>query len=115
MEAVALEKVTPGIPPHLPQLMPKAMSMPYISFKNYLRETHLDPESSMGTNNLGVQLAELDMPMQSVKYYRLAGKGNTLSAANLASLLISKGFHTDARELLIKAQALMMSIQTFEP
>ena len=45
------------------------------------------------------------MPMQSVKYYRLAEeKGTTLSAANLASLLISKGFHTDARELLIKAQ-----------
>ena len=110
MESVALEKVTEYEPRDSNAAFAAAyaqshVSMPYISFKNYLRETHLDPESSMGTNNLGVQLAELDMPMQSVRYYRSAEtKGNTLSAANLASLLISKGFHTDARELLIKAQ-----------
>ena len=110
MEAVALEKVTEYEPGDSNAAFAAAyaqrqVSMPYISFKNYLRETHLDPESSMGTNNLGVQLAELDMPMQSVKYYRLAEtKGNTLSVANLAYLLISKGFRTDARDLLIKAQ-----------
>ena len=110
MESVALEKVTEYEPGDSNAAFAAAyaqsqVSMPYISFKNYLRETHLDPESSMGTNNLGVQLAELDMPIQSVKYYRLAeGRGNTLSAANLAYLLTSKGFHTEARELLIKAQ-----------
>ena len=110
MEAVALEKVTEYEPEDFNAAFAAAyaqsnINMSYISFKNYLREIHLNLDSSMGTNNLGVQLAELDMPMQSVKYYRLAeGRGNTLSAANLASPLISKGFHTDARELLIKAQ-----------
>ena len=111
MEAVALEKVTEYEPEDFNAAFAAAyaqsnVNMSYISFKNYLREIHLNLDSSMGTNNLGVQLAELEMPMQSVKYYRLAEtKGNTLSAANLASLLISKGFHTDARELLIKAQS----------
>ncbi len=110
MEAVALEKVTEYEPGDSNAAFAAAyaqsqVSIPYVSFKNYLRETHLNPDSSMGTNNLGVQLAELDMPIQSVRYYRLAEeKGNTLSAANLAYLLISKGFRTDARDLLIKAQ-----------
>lgn len=110
MEAVALEKVTEYEPGDSNAAFAAAyaqsqVSMPYISFKNYLRDIHLNPDSSMGMNNLGVQLVELGMPIRSVNYYRLAeGKGNTLSAANLANLLISKGFYTDARELLIKVR-----------
>ena len=111
MEAVALEKVTEYEPEDSNAAFAAAYAqshtgMSHISFKNYLREIHLNPDSSTGRNNLGVELAELDMPIRSVKYYRLAEtKGSTLSAANLASLLINKGFHTDARELLIKAQS----------
>jgi len=60
----------------------------------------------MARNNLGVSLKDLELPVLAAKAYRAAFEsGNTLSAANLATLLINIGFLEEADQLLLKAEA----------
>lgn len=56
-------------------------------------------------NNLGVAMAELDMPITAAKYYRRAiDQHNTLAAANLAGIALASGLADVAEGLVDEAQ-----------
>lgn len=77
----------------------------HISIANYSVLLRQSPENSMALNNLGVAAGQLAFPIRSVEFYRSAAKHNeTLAMANLAYLLLEKGFAKDAHELLVDAQ-----------
>ncbi|MEX2246741.1 MAG: hypothetical protein WEC75_08635 [Dehalococcoidia bacterium] len=61
----------------------------------------------MEINNLGVALQQMDMPITAAFYYKEAiDKGNTLSSANLARVMLKSGLVVEAKQVLDAALSL---------
>lgn len=110
LQAITLDDALALIPNDLDVLFNCAYAYSNTGFKSlgmlHYRQL-LDFDSNpMARNNLGVTLKDLELPVLAVKAYRAAFEsGNTLSAANIATLLINAGFLEDADQVLLKAEA----------
>ena len=72
----------------------------------YLTTLSLEPKHQWAKNNLGVVLGEVNLSIPSRRFYREATDlGNTLAMANLAVLLLNRGFDVEAEAHLEKAAA----------
>lgn len=81
----------------------KTVSMALLHYKNLLE---FEPGHEWALNNIGVEYENLDMPMNSVRYYMKAVEKNstTLAMANLAYKYMNAGFKDAALEILNKAR-----------
>jgi tetratricopeptide (TPR) repeat protein len=72
-----------------------------LHYKTLLR---FQPDHAVALNNIGVQYRSLQMPIRSIKYYRMsAAHGETLAMANLANIFMNVGLAEEASEILHKA------------
>lgn len=78
-----------------------------MSVTNYDILLTLEPKHTPSLNNLGVMCKRVDLPFKSVAYYKKAAdEDHTLAMANLANLLMDKGFYEEADCKLSRASQL---------
>lgn len=71
----------------------------------YKRLVLIDPNHESSLNNIGVAYKNLNLPFKSVSYYKRAlDVDSTISASNLAYLLMDGGFAEEAEKYLNDAQ-----------
>lgn len=107
---LAREKVTG----HRPNLKGAHFTAAYDYAKNkdralavwhYLKAIEIDSRYANALNNLGVLFGDLKLPKLAIQYYERGIKaGETLSAANLAYVLMEAGATDQAREVLKEAR-----------
>lgn len=75
-----------------------------LSLLHYKILLRFDSKNNLGLNNLGVQYAELNMPILSIDCYKKSKEmKNTLASANLAYKLLQAGFTEEAKAILDEA------------
>jgi tetratricopeptide (TPR) repeat protein len=76
-----------------------------LAHSHYVRLLTFSPNHAAAKNNLGVEAERLNMPLQSVAFYKQGWHdGETLAAANIAFRLIAAGFEEEARKFLDEAK-----------
>ena len=110
MRAIALEKALEFQPNNPTARFNAAYSYGEGEFKHltlyhYKTLIGFSPKHPAGLNNLGVAYKELQLPIQSIKYFKKSWKQKeTLAAANLAYQYLYAGFTEEAQNIIAAAK-----------
>lgn len=110
LRAIALQKVLESVPEDTAALFSASYAQSQAKLSclcvvNYNTLLGFNPTHDSGLNNLGVECGALDLPIQSISYYKRASEcGNTLAMSNLADRYMDQGFELEAQELLDRAR-----------
>lgn len=109
LRAIALEKAIEGRPNDTnlqfgaaySYSMKKLEALALLYYKTLL---HFQPDHATALNNIGVQYRNLEMPIRSVKHYKMSAQLNeTLAMANLAYIFMGTGLGEEASDILRRA------------